>query len=135
MYERIAAKITKFVLAIVKKEMLLEMAVNGKSRPKNKRLSRVLSKYARPATHDVSLAKEIRPHWFGEVGALETVVQKMLVASMSPAHKAQATRALNNYSRKRAAEIGSTPERVAAGVKAAVTKRIKNKGSDTCSTN
>ena len=110
MYKRIADKITKFVLATVKKEMFLEMAVNGKSRPKNKRL------YVRPAT-------------------IETVVQRMLVASMSPAHKAHATRALNNYSRKRAAEIGSTPERVAAGVKSAVTKRLKNKGSDTCSTN
>jgi hypothetical protein len=84
------------------------------------------------------LAKEIkklRPRWFGEIGSLEAVVQKMLVASMSPAHKAHATRALNNYSRKRAAEIGSTPKRVVAGVKAAVTKRIKSKGSNTCSTN
>ena len=30
MYKRIADKITKFVLATVKKEMFLEMAVNGK---------------------------------------------------------------------------------------------------------
>lgn len=126
MYKRIADKITKFVLATLKKETLMDMALNGKARPKkNKRLARALSKYAGPTTHDPKFSKEIRrlrPHWFGEVSPLENVIQRMLAAK-SPAHKAHATRALNNYSRKRAAEIGSTPERVMAGVKAAVTKR------------
>jgi len=125
MYERIADKITKFVLATLKKEKLLDMAVNGNARPGGKRIAKALSKYAGSATHDLGFSKEIRefrPKWFRETSPLETVIQKMLDAK-SPAHKAHATRALNNYSRKRAEEIGSTPERVVAGVKAAVTKR------------
>jgi hypothetical protein len=132
MYEQIADKITKFVLATLN-ETLRGTALNGKSRTKNNTSSRLSKRATKNA-----LAKEIkklRPRWFGEIGSLEAVVQKMLVASMSPAHKAHATRALNNYSKKRAAEIGSTPKRVVAGVKAAVTKRIKSKGSNTCSTN
>ena len=172
MYERIADKITKFVLDLLKKEKILGMALNGEARPGSKRLTKYLSKYAGRSTYDSEwvnkeiekvccgigkdlgglktrrsgkvgpigpietydsewVNKEIRnvhPRWFQkEVSLLETVIQKML-DSNSPAHKAQATRALNNYSKKRAAEIGSTPERVAAGVKAAVTKRRQNKG-------
>jgi hypothetical protein len=131
MYEQIADKITKFVLATLN-ETLRGTALNGQSRPKNNTLSRLSKRATKNA-----LAKEIkklRPRWFGEIGSLEAVIQKMLDAN-SPAHKAHATRALNNYSKKRAAEIGSTPKRVVAGVKAAVTKRIKSKGSNTCSTN
>jgi|688.fasta_scaffold262948_2 hypothetical protein len=138
MYERIANKITKFVLATLKKEKLLDMAVNGNARRGSKRLAKTLSKCAESVAYDSEWAnkkiRNLRPHRFGEVGPLETVIQKMLDAN-SPAHKAHATRALNNYSKKRAAEIGSTPKRVVAGVKAAVTKRIKSKGSNTCSTN
>jgi hypothetical protein len=129
MYEQIADKITNFVLATLN-ETLRGTALNGKSRPKNNTSSRLSKRATKNA-----LAKEIKKLRFGENGALEAVVQKMLVSSISPVHKAHATRALNNYSKKRAAEIGSTPKRVVAGVKAAVTKRIKSKGSNTCSTN
>jgi len=132
MYEQIADKITKFVLATLN-ETLHGTALNGQSRPKNNTSSRLSKRTTKNAL--AKAIKKLRPRWFGEIGSLEAVVQKMLVASMSPTHKAQATRALNNYSKKRAAEIGSTPKRVVAGVKAAVTKRIKSKGSNTCSTN
>ena len=181
MYERIADKITKFVLDLLKKEKMLDMALNGEAKPGSKRLTKSLSKYAGRSTYDSEwinkeikrvcygigkdlgnkhfvfvppnglkwqknktqssgrvgpqtydsewVKKEIRnvhPRWFQKnVSLLETVIQKMLEAN-SPAHKAQATRALNNYSKKRAAEIGSTPKRVAAGVKAAVTKKRRS---------
>jgi hypothetical protein len=165
MYERIADKITKFVLDLLKKEKMLEMALNGEARPGSKRLTKSLSnlgnkhfifvpptglkwqknktrrsgKVGPIETYDSEWVnkkiRNVRPRWFQkDVSLLEIVIQKMLDAN-SPAHKAQATRALNKYSKKRAAEIGSTPKRVVAGVKAAVTKRIKSKGSNTCSTN
>lgn len=139
MYERIADKITNFILDLLKKEKMLDMALKGEARPGSKRLTKSLSKYAGRSTYDSEWVKKeirnVRPRWFQKnVSLLEAVIQKMLDAN-SPAHKAQATRALNNYSKKRAAEIGSTPERIIAGVKAAVTKRRQNKGSESCSTN
>lgn len=53
---------------------------------------------------------------------LEEVVNKLLNAN-TPAHKAHATRALRAYSVQRAYELGTSPARVIAGVRAAVTKR------------
>lgn len=125
MYERIADKIAKFVLATLKKEKLLEMAAKGQPRP-GKRLAKTLCKHAGSSAYDPEFAnkgiRKLHPNWFRD-DSLETVIQRMLVANKSPAHKANATRALKNYSVKRATEIGSTPKRVAAGVKASVTKR------------
>ena len=57
-----------------------------------------------------------------KVFTLENVVDR-LVNAKSPAHKAHATRALKTYAVLRALEIGSTPSRVIAGVRAVVTKR------------
>jgi hypothetical protein len=54
---------------------------------------------------------------------LETVIQRMLNAHKNPAYKAHATMASRKYSERRAKEIGSTPKKVMAGVRAAVTKR------------
>lgn len=56
---------------------------------------------------------------------LKEVVQRILTAQ-KPAEKAHATKSLNAYSVQRAYELGSTPERVMAGVRAAVTKRKKS---------
>ena len=56
---------------------------------------------------------------------LEEVINR-LVNAKTPAYKAHATRALKSYAVLRAFEIGSTPKKVIAGVRAAVTK-IKNK--------
>jgi hypothetical protein len=139
MYERIADKITKFILDLLKKEKMLDIALKSEARPGSKRITKSLSKCAGRSTYDSEWVnkeiRNVRPRWSQKnVSFLETVIQKMLDAN-SPSHKAHATRALNNYSKKRAAEIGSTPKRVVAGVKAAVTKRIKSKGSSTCSTN
>jgi len=135
MYEQIADKITKFVLATLKKEKLLDMVANGSPRPGSKTLAKALSKYVEHDPVFASDIKNLRPHWFKKdisLSPLETVIQRMLDAN-SPAHKAHATRAFKNYCHKRAAEIGSTPERVAAGVKASVTKR-RQKNTSTCST-
>jgi hypothetical protein len=52
---------------------------------------------------------------------LEEVVDRLIRAN-TPAHKAHATRALKTYAVMRALEIDSTPIRVIAGVRAAVTK-------------
>lgn len=52
---------------------------------------------------------------------LEEVVDRLIRAN-TPAHKAHATRALKTYAVMRALEIDSTPTRVIAGVRAAVTK-------------
>jgi hypothetical protein len=57
-----------------------------------------------------------------KVYSLGEVVNKILNAK-TPAHKANATRALKTYAVVRALEIRSTPDRVIAGVRAAVTKR------------
>jgi hypothetical protein len=57
---------------------------------------------------------------------LETVIQRMLNSidnPDNPAYRAHATMALRKYSERRAKEIGSTPNKVMAGVRAAVTKR------------
>jgi hypothetical protein len=56
---------------------------------------------------------------------LEDVVNKLIKAN-TPAHKAHATRALKTYAVTRSLEIGSTPSRVIAGVRAVVTKRKQN---------
>jgi hypothetical protein len=56
---------------------------------------------------------------------LTEVIDRLLRAN-TPAHKAHATRALKSYAVVRAIEIGSNPNAVIAGVRAAVTKR-KNK--------
>ncbi|NDD55362.1 hypothetical protein EBZ39_16125 [bacterium] len=66
----------------------------------------------------------IRTH---DKGNLDLVIHRMLNSKRNqnnPAYRAHATRALNAYSKIRALEIGSTPARVAAGVRAAVTKRM-----------
>jgi hypothetical protein len=55
MYERIADKITKFVLDLLKKEKMLGMDLDGETRPGN------LSKYAGRSTYDSEWAnKEIK---------------------------------------------------------------------------
>ena len=122
MYKQLAEKIAKLVVDTLKKENLTEMAKNGEARPN---LSRVLSKYT-GSSYDPEIRK-IAPHWFPDSRPLDAVVRKMLDAR-SPAQKAHATRALKNYAQKRASEIGSTPKRVTAGVRAAVTKRRQKAG-------
>ena len=131
MYKQLAEKITKFVINALKKEDLFEMARNGEARPN---LSRVLSNYT-GSSYDPEIKKIAPPHWFPVSRPLDSVVNKMLDAHKSPAHKANAAKALKNYSQTRAVEIGSTPKRVAAGVKAAVTKRRQKAGDKKCSTN
>jgi hypothetical protein len=130
----------------LKKFRLYEMALNGKRRPKIKghALRDALTKYT---THDPDfheVIKSLAPHWFGGKKAdakkielvggdrkatpsFETVIQRMTNAHRNPgnpAYKAHATRAIMKYAAARAAEIGSTPTRVAAGVRASFTKRM-----------
>ena len=122
MYKRLAEKITKLIIAALQQEKLLDMAENGEARPKTKRIAM----RARRNHQDPGIDEEIRktkPHWFRPNTELEGVVQSMLAAHLNPALKAQANKALKAYSKKRAAEIRSTPNRVVAGVRAAVTKR------------
>ena len=55
------------------------------------------------------------------------VVDRLICArSKSPAHKAHATRSLKMYAVIRALETRSTPTRIIAGVRAAVTKKLRN---------
>ncbi len=126
MYKRLAEKITNLIIDALKKEKLLETANNGEVRPANGKIgfSKALSERAKPS-NDPELAERVRkrnPHWF-RPDSLEVVVRMMLEADSNPTRKAQAARALRSYSRKRAVEIRSTPKRVTAGVRAAVTKR------------
>lgn len=123
MYKRLAEKITKLIIAALQQERLLDMARNGEPRPK---LPRSLRKHAGRNPQDPELDEEIRkskPHWYRTNSHLEGVVQSMLAAHLNPSLKPQANRALREYSKKRAKEIKSTPKRVVAGVRAAVTKR------------
>lgn len=124
MYKRLAEKITKLIMDALQQEKILDMAENGEARPK---LSRSLRKYIGRNPHDPKfLEEEIRkskPHWYHTGPDLEGVVQSMLAAHLNPSLKPQANRALKAYSKKRAKEIKSTPKRVVAGVRAAVTKR------------
>jgi len=60
-----------------------------------------------------------------KIYTLNEVVGRILNAK-TPAHKANATRALKTYAVTRALEIRSTPDRVIAGVRAAATKRKKS---------
>lgn len=130
MYEKIADKIAKSVVGILKKEALLDMAKNGNRRPKGRHPFRALRKYIRSDSDREFFEKEIRPiapHWFEKTKppvSYETVIQRLLNAHKGPAYKANATRSLRAYAENRAKEIGSTPERIAAGVKAAATKRM-----------
>jgi hypothetical protein len=125
----------KILSELTKKLRLLKMAINGGSRP----------------VYDPEFDREImslRPHWFDREPkpskktvelipsnapkgktSLESVIRRVIDSEKSnnPALKAHATRALRAYSFSRAEEIGSTPTRVIAGVRAAVTKR-KMKG-------
>lgn len=123
MYKQLAEKITKLIITALQQEKLIDMAENGEARPKTKRLA----KYAGLNNYDPKFVdEEIRkskPHWFRTSTELEGVVQSMLAAHINPALKTQANKALKAYSKKRAAEIRSTPNRVVAGVRAAVTKR------------
>lgn len=59
---------------------------------------------------------------------IEDVVSSMLKADINPAYKANATRRLNSYVKRRCVEINSTPAQVIAGVRAAVTKCKKKSG-------
>ncbi len=56
-----------------------------------------------------------------KVFTLEDVIGR-LIRAKTPAHKAHATRALKTYAVMRAIELDSTPTKVIAGVRAAVTK-------------
>lgn len=122
MYKRLAEKITKLVMTALKQEVLLDMARNGEARPKTKRLA----KYSGRNSYDpegAATIRKLKPHWLRPGTELETVVRGLLNAEVSSAHKASAQKALEAYSKKRAAEIKSTPKRVVAGVRAVVTKR------------
>lgn len=123
MYKRLAEKITKLIMDALQQEKLLDIAKNGEARPK---ISRSLRKYIGRNPQDPELDEEIRkskPHLYRTGPDLEGVVQSMLAAHLNPSLKPQANRALKAYSKKRAKEIKSTPKRVVAGVRAAVTKR------------
>lgn len=126
MYKRLAEKITRLIIAALQQEQLLDMARNGEPRPK---LARTLRKYAKPNSHDPKFVdgeiRKSKPHWFSPdtASSLKGLVQAMLDADKSPSHKAHANKSLRAYAKKRAAEIKSTPKRVTAGVRAAVTKR------------
>jgi hypothetical protein len=125
----------------LKKFQIYEMALNGKRRPEGKSLRDVLAKYV---SHDPEFASEIKslaPHWWGgkkadakktefvpkDAPSFELVIQRMTNALRNPGNpalKAHATRALTKYAANRAVEIGSTPTRVMAGVRASFTKRM-----------
>lgn len=129
MTKRLAEEIRKLVVSTMKKEQLRDMAKRGEPRPKSP-LAKALGKYA--GGHDPAFAREIRalrPHWFGRRNdALETVVERLVNAQRNPGNpalKARATRALRAYATTRAKETGSTPEAVAAGARAAATKRMR----------
>lgn len=55
----------------------------------------------------------------------ELVSRLVNVRSKSPAHKANATRALKTYAVVRSLETGSTPSRIIAGIRSSVTRKIK----------
>jgi hypothetical protein len=143
--------ISRTQIADKKKRQLLGMAKNGDSKPIRKRhpLGGVLALYTTKTsgTYDPAFTREIKklaPHWFGgnkadakkielipgdrkAAPSFETVIQRMTNAHRNPgnpAYKAHATRAIMKYAAARAAEIGSTPTRVAAGVRASFTKRM-----------
>lgn len=131
MNKRLAAEIKKLVLETMEEQRLLEIAKNGQHRPKGKDILQTLAKYGSFRRDREFFEKEIRPlapHWFKKTKpalSFETVIQRLLNAHKSPAYKAIATRSLRAYAEARAKEIGSTPERIAAGVKASATKRMK----------
>ena len=87
MYEQIADKITKFVLATLKKEKLLDMAANGSPRPESKTLAKALSKYVEHDPKFASDIKNLRPHWFAKdisLSPLETSSRGCLAPIAQP---------------------------------------------------
>jgi hypothetical protein len=98
-----------------KKAFLLDIALNGKPRSGRLRKTKNARGRTAPKTHHKPAG---RP--------LEAVVRLMLASARDPKNPSlneQAAQALKEYTQKRAADIRSTPTRVAAGVKAVVTKR------------
>jgi len=119
---RLRQSLSKYAKPVAYDAEFAEMIKGGKVHAENGKVKIVRAK---STPQDPELAEHVRkrnPHWF-RPDSLEVVVRMMLDADSNPARKAQADRALKSYSRKRAAEIRSTPKRVTAGVRAAVTKR------------
>lgn len=70
------------------------------------------------------LISEDKPTKIKKIPTLEETIFSILNA-YTPARKANATRRLRLYAQSRAKEIGSTTDRVIAGVFASATKKIK----------